>query len=155
MEPIFQAIHHTALGEWMRNSRYAFPGFEMAHLLGLGLLLGSVLLFNARFFGLGLRRQSVAEVAEDLAPWTRLALVLMLLSGVPLFFSKAPDLWREDLAGYTIKMTLIAVGVAFHYSVQVPLARVADDALNGRIAAAFSLLVWFGAAIAGLTLEFL
>ena len=78
----------------------------------------------------------------------------MVLSGIPLFASKAPDLWREDLLGYTIKMSLITIGVIFHYSVQAPLAR-AENKSQGKKAAAFSLIVWFGAALAGLSLEFL
>jgi hypothetical protein len=154
LKPFFDFAGESALGAWMRDSQYTFPAFEMVHLLGLGLLLGSVLLLNARFFGLGMKRQSLAEVAADFAPWTKLALVLMAISGAPLFASKAPDLWSEDLAGFTIKMSLIAVGVVFHYTVQTPLAR-AEDFARGRFAAAFSLLVWFGAAMAGLSLEFL
>lgn len=154
MKPLFDFAGKSALGTWMSNSRYAFPAFEMVHLLGLGLLLGSVLLLNARFFGLGLRRQTTAEVAADLAPWTKLALLLMVLSGIPLFASKAPDLWNEELGTYTLKMSLIVVGVVFHYAVQVPLAR-SGNMTRGRAAAAFSLLVWFGAAVAGLSLEFL
>jgi hypothetical protein len=154
LKPIYDFAGNSDLGVWMRNSRYAFPAFEMVHLLGLGLLLGSVLLFNARFFGLGMRRQTLTDVASDFAPWTKLAVVMMVLSGVPLFASKAPDLWREDFAGYTIKMSLIVVAVVFHYAVQIPMAR-AENMGTGRVAAGFSLLVWFGAAMAGLSIEFL
>ena len=138
----------------MRASQYAFPPVEMVHLLGLGLLLGSVLLLNARFFGLGMRRQTLAEVAADFAPWTKLALVLMVLSGIPLFAAKAPDLWDKDLVLYTTKMSLVVVGVVFHYAVLVPLART-ENISRGQVAAIFSLLLWFGAAVAGLSLEFL
>jgi hypothetical protein len=138
----------------MRGSQFAFPAFEMLHLLGLGLLLGSVLILNARFFGLGMGRQTLAEVAADFAPWTKLALVVMVISGVPMFASKASDLWGNDLAGYSTKMALIVVGVMFHYFGLIPLAR-ADNFSRGRIAAGLSLVVWFGAAVAGLSLEFL
>lgn len=152
MKPFFDFAGNSALGQGIVNSRYAFPIMEMVHLLGLALLLGAVLLFNARFFGLGLRRQSVAEVAEDLAPWIKLALAVMVASGVPLFAAKALDLWREDLATYTTKMSLIVAGVVFHYAVQVPLARKQQP---GRAAAAVALVLWFGAAVAGLSLEFI
>ncbi len=138
----------------MRNSRYAFPAFEMVHLLGLGLLLGSVFILNARFFGLGMKRQSVSELAYDFAPWTRLVLLIMVPSGIPLFASKAPDLWNEDRIGFELKLVLIVVAVIFHYTVLVPLAR-ADNYRRGKLAAAFSLVCWFGAAMAGLSLEFL
>ena len=154
MKPLFDFAGHSALGNWMRDSRYNFPAFEIVHLTGLGLLLGAILLLNVRFFGLGLKRQKASELAADFAPWIRLALILMVFSGIPLFASKAPDLWTEDLAGFLIKMSLLLVGVIFHYSVQVPLAR-RDDYGRGRAAAAVSLFLWFGAALAGLSLEFL
>ena len=154
MKPFFDFAGRSALGVWMRGSRYAFPAFEMTHLVGLGVLLGSVLLLNARFFGLGMKRQTLAEVAADFAPWTKVALILMVVSGIPMFASKAPDLWDNDLVGYIVKMSLIVVGVVFHYSVQAPLAR-AENLSRGRVAAALSLIFWFGAAVAGLSLEFL
>ncbi|MEP6963160.1 MAG: DUF6644 family protein [Acidobacteriota bacterium] len=154
MKGFFHWAGHSGLGVALRDSRYAFPAVEMVHLLGLALLLGSILLLNARFFGLGMRRQTLSEVAYDFAPWTRLALILMLLSGLPMFAAKATDLWESDLPGFTIKMTLILAVVIFHYTVQVPLAR-ADNLPRGRIAAFVSLAMWFGAALAGLSLEFL
>lgn len=154
MKPIFDFFGESALGIGIRNSRYAFPFIEMAHLLGLGMLLGSILLLNIRFFGFGLKREKVSEVAEDLAPWTRLSLIVMAVSGVGLFASKAPDLWEQDRDFFYLKMSFIAVAVAFHYIVQVPLAR-KENMSAGKLAAALSLVLWFGGALAGLSLEFL
>lgn len=154
MKGFFDWAGHSALANWMHDSAYAFPAFEMVHLVGLGLLLGSVFLLNIRFFGLGMRRQRVSDLALDFAPWTGLGLLLMVISGVPLFASKALDLWSEDRFGFFIKMELIAIVVVFHYFVLIPLAQ-KDNVGRGRIVAAFSLICWFGAAIAGLTLEFL
>ena len=144
----------SALGLAMRDHKAAFPAAEMVHLIGLGLLLGAMLLFNARFFGLGMKRQTTAELAADFAPWMRLALLIMVASGVFLFAAKAGDLWEHQLATYSTKMGLIAVAVVFHYAVQVPLAR-AGNLGWGKAGAAVSLGLWFGAATTGLSLEFL
>ena len=154
MEPIFDFFGESGLGVWIRNSRYAFPAVEMVHLLGLGLFLGSILLLNARFFNLGLKREKVSELVEDLAPWTRLSLIVMAISGVALFCSKAPDLWDMDRDGFYLKMILLALGTVFHYTVQAPLAR-KENLRAGKLAAAVSLALWFGGALAGLSLEFL
>ena len=154
MHAFFLWMSGSALGLAMRDSRAAFPAAEMVHLIGLGLLLGSVLLFNARFFGLGMKRQTTAELAADFAPWTRLALLIMAVSGVFLFAAKAADLWEKDLTTYSTKMGLIAVAIVFHYAVQVPLAR-SGNLTWGKLAAAVSLALWFGAAMTGLSLEFL
>lgn len=154
MKPVFDFFGESALGVAIRNSRYAFPAVEMVHLLGLGLFLGSILLLNARFFNLGLKREKVSELVEDLAPWTRLSLIVMAVSGVALFCSKAPDLWDMDRDGFYLKMILLALGAVFHYTVQVPLAR-KENLRGGKLAAAVSLALWFGGALAGLSLEFL
>ncbi len=154
MKAIFDFFGESALGVAIRNSRYAFPFVEMAHLLGLGMLLGSILLLNIRFFGFGLKREKVSEVAEDLVPWTRLSLILMAISGIGLFASKAPDLWEQDRDYFYLKMSLLALGTLFHYLIQVPLAR-KENMTAGKLAAVVSLILWFGGALAGLSLEFL
>lgn len=154
MKTFFEWASQSALGEAMRESSYGFPVAEMIHLTGLGLLLGAMIFFNGRFLGFGLKRQSTAELASDFAPWIRLGLILMLISGIPMFAMKAGDIWASDLATYSTKMGLIATAVLFHYLVQVPLAR-AGHMWRGMAGAAFSLILWFGAALAGLSLEFL
>ena len=154
MHDFFMWMSQSPLGSAMRESQLAFPLAEMFHLTGLGLLLGSMLIFNGRFWGLGMKRQTTAELAADFAPWIRLALVLMALSGIPMFAMKAAELWEQDLVTYSTKMGLIAVAVVFHYAVQAPLAR-AENLGWGKLAAALSLALWFGAAMTGLSLEFL
>ena len=154
MRAFFEWASQSALGEAMRESLYAFPVAEMVHLTGLGLLLGAMIFFNGRFLGLGMKRQSTAELAVDFAPWIRLALILMLVSGIPMFAMKAGDLWANDLATYSTKMGLVAAAVLFHYLVQVPLAR-SGSVGRGMAGAVFSLILWFGAALAGLSLEFI
>lgn len=154
MRDFFEWASQSAVGAAMRDSPYPFPAAEIAHLTGLGLLLGCVLLFNARFFGFGLKHQTTAELAEDFAPWTRLALGIMAVSGALMFTAKAGELWEASRATYSAKMGLIAVAVLFHYAVQVPLAH-AQNLRWGRPAAAVSLALWFGAAMTGLSIEFL
>ena len=65
MKPFFDFFGESPVGVWLRESQVWFPLFEMLHLAALAVLLGSIVLLNARFFGVGLRRESVAEVAED------------------------------------------------------------------------------------------
>jgi hypothetical protein len=154
LQSFFEASSSTALGTALRNSLYWFPLVETTHLLALAFLLGSLLIFNMRFFGRGMRRQTPAEIQQDFAPWTRRALIVMAISGVLLFLAKAQDLYDMDLRGFLIKMTLIVAATIFHYAVQRPLAR-AGNMLWGRMTAALALCMWFGAAVAGLTLEFL
>ena len=57
-----QWIAHTALGVAIRKSTILFPSIEVAHVLSLTLLLGSILAMDLRLLGAGIRRQPTAEV---------------------------------------------------------------------------------------------
>ncbi|CFU11540.1 Uncharacterised protein [Bordetella pertussis] len=54
-------LEACALGAWMRGSSWAYPAANLAHLLGLVLLVGAMLLLDLRLLGLG-RRFALADV---------------------------------------------------------------------------------------------
>src|SRR5690242_5218651 len=94
------AIHWDAMSgqsfwEWlvtspwanaMNGPEWAFPVVESIHFIGFALSIGTIAIVDLRLLGLGMRRQSAAQLAADLAPWTRAGLAVMLITG-PLMFS--------------------------------------------------------------------
>src|ERR1041385_4083357 len=87
--PFFQWCESSAVGETIRNSQWLFPVIESVHLLALIVIAGAVLVLDMRLFGLGLRRQPVAELARDAEPWLVGSLCVMLLTGILLFLSES------------------------------------------------------------------
>ena len=85
----FQWCEQSGIGEAIRKSAWLFPLIEAIHLLGLGLIGGAVLVVDLRLLGLGLRRQSVAQVARDAQPWLLGSLMLMIATGGLLFLYEA------------------------------------------------------------------
>lgn len=155
MEDFFYWAAESPLGSTMRNSRYLYPAVETLHLIGLAVLLGSMIIFNLRHFGLGMQRQTIGEIKTAFAPWTLASIVLMAVSGIPMFASRAPDLYDFKLTDYLLKMGMVAVAIAIHYIVQRPLAKPgSENALLTRALAGFMLLLWFATAYQGLILEF-
>ena len=75
----------------LNGSALIFPALECIHIVGFALSIGTIAILDFRLLGLGLKRQSVAELAKDLAPWTLAGLAVMLLSG-PAMFSSDPDM---------------------------------------------------------------
>src|SRR6266851_8555234 len=67
--PFFQWCENSGVGETIRNSSWLFPVIESFHLLGLAVIGGAVLVVDLRLFGFGLRRQSVAQLAQDAQRW--------------------------------------------------------------------------------------
>src|SRR5215467_5564003 len=85
----FQWCYDTNVGDYIRNSSWLFPVIEAVHLLGFGLVLGSVLVVELRLLGAGLNRQPVSQLAANAKPWLYGGILLMFASGIPLFLSEA------------------------------------------------------------------
>src|SRR6266849_386755 len=87
--PFFQWCYGTPIGEGIRNSTWLCPVIEAFHLLGLGLTAGAVLIVDLRLFGVGLRKQPVAQLWTNTQPWLLGSVTLMFASGIHLFLSES------------------------------------------------------------------
>src|SRR5580658_5259058 len=76
-------------GSFLVHTAYAFAVVETCHIMILSMLLGSLAVVDFRLLGFGMRRQSPAQLYQYLAGWTRLGIILMVCTGVPLFMSEA------------------------------------------------------------------
>ncbi|MFP8875322.1 MAG: DUF6644 family protein, partial [Myxococcota bacterium] len=66
---VFDWLEQTPIGEAIRGSSWLFPVVEAAHLVGLALLGGSLLLVDLRLLGFGLKERSAAYLVDQLRPW--------------------------------------------------------------------------------------
>ena len=146
---LFEWSNNTAVGLAIRDSAWLFPAVEAVHLLALAVLGGTILVVDLRLAGLGLRRQSAAEVARDVQPWMVGSLVLMLASGALLFSSEAVKCY--DNGAFWIKMLFLLAAIVFTFTVRrwatSNEGRVA--VAGGRLVAAVSLLLWLGVGVGG------
>jgi uncharacterized membrane protein len=154
--PIFKWSDGTWIGATLRQSVWLFPIVETFHLLALAFLLGTITILSLRLFGLIMARQSVADVARNLAPWTLGCLVIALISGWCLFSSEAFKCY--DSTPFRIKMVCLFLAILYHFTVYRKVTRLDQSQLNpllGRIAGALSLLLWFSVGLAGRAIGFL
>jgi hypothetical protein len=151
MEPIFQAIHHTALGEWMRSEIWRVPAFEFVHLMGIVLLFGSLFVVNLRLFGVVLRTQPVAQVAGDVAKLQKLGLLLMILSGPVMFVTSAVKMYNTPTFWW--KMGFLALALAYQFTLHARFTQRPDADLPRTTAmatAAVSFALWFSVLLNGM-----
>src|SRR5438132_7492323 len=99
----------------LNGSALIFPALECIHIVGFALSIGTIAILDFRLLGLGLKRQSVAELAKDLAPWTLVGLAIMLLSG-PAMFSSDPDMYYLN-SSFQVKMVLLLLAIIFNYTI--------------------------------------
>src|SRR5579871_5547475 len=148
--PFFQWCYNTPVGETIRNSNWMFAIIEAFHLAGLGLLGGAVLMLDLRLLGVGLRKQSAAQILAATQPWLLGSVVLLLASGIPLFLSEAIKCLYSF--AFWVKMTSLFLALLFsltiHRRMTQPGVATGQPGL-ARISAVVSLCLWFGVAWGG------
>lgn len=120
---------------------------EGTHLISLMLFAGTILVVDLRLLGVTFRRTKVSTLSDRVLPLTIAGFVLMILTGVALFYAKPLFYWhniwfRAKMIFLVIAMLNIAV---FHTQVQKDQAAW-DDAptppSGARVSAVISLLSW-------------
>ena len=150
---LFRWFDNTGIGQGIRGSTYWFPAIEVAHLIGLTLLYGAVLVVDLRVLGFGLRRQPVARVAAQVTPFTIFAILIMLATGIPLFLSEALKCY--DNAAFWFKMGSLLVAMIFQFTVHR--AVVASDkqpTMAMKVGACVSMLLWLSVGLGGRAIAF-
>jgi hypothetical protein len=147
--PLFEWMQHTYLAETIRHSAALIALLEIVHLIGLALLLGSILMVDLSLLGWGIGNHPVSRIAGELNPYTGIGLAIMLVSGPLILFSEAVRCYKTP--AFWVKMALLAIALAFHFTVHRRVARAeppAPRATAGPVAWV-SLTLWFGVALAG------
>ncbi len=98
----------------LNTNEWAFPVCEVLHIVGFAMLIGTITIVDLRLLGLGMKRQSAADLVKDTAPWTLLGLVLVLISG-PLIFSSDPNLYMHNQA-FRFKITMLILSIIFNWT---------------------------------------
>src|SRR5262249_43293865 len=151
----FQWCYDTPLGETIRNSTWLFPAIEAVHLLGLGLTIGSVLLVELRLLGVGLSRQPVAQLAASAEPLLIGGIILMFMTGIPLFLSESIKAFYSF--AFWIKMTCLFLVLIFTFTIRRRVTRTNEATERprlGRVMAITSLTLWLGVAWGGRLIGF-
>jgi hypothetical protein len=140
-----------ALWPGIAEHPYAYPALEVVHILGIALLVGNLVLFELRVWGLG--------VALPVQPLARLALSLSLagfglvaISGAVMFGSQPDELLSND--AFLVKMALVLMaGInAAWFHRRGGVARL--DAM-ARAQTALSLGLWLAVIICGRWIAYL
>ena len=145
----FEWCDATAMGAAVRNSLWLFPTIEAVHLLGLCVLGGSLLVVDLRLLGLGLKRQTIAELHAQLRPWLVGALAVMVATGLLLFLSEAVKCYYNQ--SFWVKITTLPIALLFTFAVRARVARAGglETSARTRLVGATSIALWFTVAAAG------
>jgi len=151
--PLFQSAEATYVGTKVRESLWMFPVIECMHLIALAMMGGAVLAVDLRVFGIGLRSIDAPDLEATLRPWLAGSVILLFLTGIPMFLSEAIKCYYSPPFWY--KMGLLTVATIFAFTVRRQGIRAVRAFPNvARVTAVASLSLWFGVAFAGRWIAF-
>lgn len=146
-------LHATAPAQFVRESVWAYPALETLHVLGLGLVFGSILAFDLRLIGWH-RDLSVTRLGRHLLPWVWAGFALNLASGLLLFASDAVEFAANS--SFRAKLVLLALAGlnALWFQARIaPSIPTWDTGVTpparARAAAALSIALWLAIITAG------
>lgn len=149
---ICQVLEQTTISTIVRES--AFPYVEGAHVLGLGLSIGTVMWFDLRLLGAAMRTQPVSEVFQDLKAWMLTGFGIMFLTGGLLFSAHATKVYASGY--FRVKLALlILAGVntaVYHLTIgrrQSEWDKASVTPFAAQAAGLVSLALWFSVVAVG------
>ena len=150
----FEWLENTSGSIAIRESILVYPMVETTHVLTLCLFLGMIAMLDLRLVGVALRRVPVSEVAGRLLPWAGTGFVLMVISGVLLFYS-GPVRASQNIF-FQVKMVMLVMAglnaFVFHRGIYRKVAVWDQDSVTpvrAKVAGFLSLLLWAGVVVAG------
>jgi hypothetical protein len=146
-------LESSALAVWMRESMWAYPGIETAHILGFTVLVGGAVMFDLRLLGFT-RSLPVMAAAHHLLRWSRWSLVVVVPTGVMLFMTQAVETWANP--AFRLKLLLLAVAglnaLVFHvwtFKFVEEWEQRLTTPVGAKIAAFISIIMWAGVITCG------
>ncbi|MEO8098121.1 MAG: DUF6644 family protein [Acidobacteriota bacterium] len=136
----------------LNTNEWAFPVCEVFHILGFILLIGTIVIVDLRLLGVGMKRQSAADLMKDTAPWTLLGLALVLISG-PLIFSSDPALYVGN-SSFRFKITMLLIAMLYNWTIHRKVALSPNPGGTGVLVGGISILLWASIIFAGIFIAF-
>jgi hypothetical protein len=138
----------------LHQSLYMYPLVESVHVLTLCVFVGMSVMLDLRLLGLTLRNIPVTEITRRLLPWMQAGFVVMLASGLLLFYA-IPVRSYQNVFFRAKLIFLVLAGLNawyFHRGVYRTVGQWDADGSApraARTAGAVSLLLWAAIIVAG------
>jgi len=138
----------------LHESVYMYALVESVHVLTLCVFVGMAALLDLRLLGFTFRQASVSDVTDRLFPWMVAGFVVMVVSGLLLFYAIPVRSWQNIF--FRIKLVLLVLAGLNAWRYHATVHRYVDKwehnrvpPRRARIAGAASLCLWALIIVAG------
>jgi len=146
----FEWAETSLLGSIGKSYGGVYAIGQSLHLMALALLGGTVLLTDLRLLNVILRDVPSEQVTENAYKWFRVALVIIVATGIFMAAAVATKLYYNSF--YWAKMAALATGILFVFVIKRPLLKRPHSEINPIVlksVALASMVIWFSAAATG------
>jgi hypothetical protein len=146
IDSFLEAISNSAIGIYIAEDPMAFPWIEVAHVLSLVTVFGSILLVDLRLMGLASRDYPVNALTRTILPITWVAFVGAVVTGALLFSSNPYGYWGNT--AFKAKMVLLLLAglnmIVFHFVTQRGgrMDNLGTPPVGARVAGFLSVTIW-------------
>lgn len=138
----------------LHESFYMYPLIESTHVVALFLFAGTIVMVDLRLLGLAFREVAVSEINARILPWTIVGAVVMILTGVLLFYAIPVRSYQSLWFRFKVVFLLVAAINVWMFHRRVAKNREVWDADErppraARASAVVSLSMWAGVIVFG------
>lgn len=137
-------ITETDINQLMVTNFWAIPIVQVFHILAIAVAFGSILMVNARMFGIAGSSRTIAETSRRYIPWMWWALAALLATGLLMLIAEPERNLINPV--FWIKMAILAgtilLGIWFHKGVLHRIAEDRDITGAAKAGAAFLVVLW-------------
>jgi hypothetical protein len=154
----FDWLEKTSWAVTIRQSLWLYPTLEIAHILGIVMLVGAAFMFDLRLLGFS-KNLPLNGLSRHLLPWSERGLLLIIPSGILLFITNAKALAFDPV--FWLKLILLIVAglnvLVFHKFVFNDKDYLRDSEelpLFSKVFAVISIIVWIAIIACGRLLAY-
>jgi len=146
-------LYATPFSSAIRQTTWIIPDLQAIHILSIAVVIGSALITELRLAGVLATDCPVQEVLRRFLPWMRIALVVLLGTGLLLVVAEPGRTLGNAL--FWIKMVLVAGASLVTLQARKGLVRstgeggITDSPESSRLLAWFMILVWVAVIFCG------
>jgi hypothetical protein len=154
-----QGLEQTALAVRIRDGLYLFPFLESAHVIGLTIVFGTILVIDLRLLGLASSHRPFERIAGDTLKWTLAAFVLTAITGALMFITNAGVYFHNTYFRVKVLLLVLAAlnAIGFELTARRHVSRWGDSGSPPPLARAIavaSLVIWLGVIVTGRMIGF-
>lgn len=137
-------LEATPWGMMTRESIWAYPFVQLIHFTGLSVWLGTNLALDLRLIGIGYRRATPAQVADELFVWNWIGFAIVLTGGFMLFSGLATTFIANIAFQWKLGM-FVPLALVWHIVVQRKArdwGQTSDAPGIAKLAGVIEILLW-------------